>query len=592
MSEEKNAEEARSAPGSRYRPEHLASLTERPLSLGLDLSTQSLTAVIIDPEEGKIIYKSSLSYADDRRLNGCGIRRDTFLIPPRREGEADQPPELFLTALDALFSDMATAGLDMERIAVVNISAQQHGHVYLGSGFSEALSDLESFSVSAGQGLAAQLADVFSYKTAPIWMTGDTEEEAAFIREGAGGKEAMIRLSGSDSPLRFTGAVVRRTARRFPEEYKKTERILLLNTFLAAVLSGRADVPGDYGNSSGMSLMNYREKQWDPDLMEAAAGDLPGGTVGLEQKLADPDEPFRAVGTITGYFRERYGFSKRCLVAAGSGDNPQTKVLVPGDLLSLGTSFVNMVATDGETVDLNGYANAMYDGLGRPFMFGCRTNGALVWDRVRKLHGLEREEYGPAEEALAKTSPGESLVLWQPARESFPDSPAFELVRKSGGSESDSIGSSERNGSSGITDPDDSLSELARDYSGIIDSSLGLLYYYSRGFSSATGESSGSTPLYVTGGPIESEEILRRIAGLWNREVITIGKVGAALGAAAAGLETLAEEGYDIPVEETIRRVLPLEKRIDPAAEYVQAYHGKEGYLGRLIRAFERQVRS
>jgi xylulokinase len=568
-----------------------------PLSLGLDLSTQSLTGVLIEPESGSVLDSRSLSYVDDPRLAGLGIDHRSFLVPPRREGEADQPPALFLAAMDALFSDMERDGVDMGRIGVVNISAQQHGHVYVDERFAENLArlggDAENPHEPAG-GRAGDLVDTlqesFSYGTAPIWMTSDTEEEAAHIRSRAGGKGRMIELSGSDSPLRFTGAVVRRVARRFPEEYAGTEKVLLLNTFAAAVLSGRSDAPTDFGNSCGTSLMNYRRKDWDPGLLEAAAGDLPGGPDGLADKLPALAEPYARVDRIAAYFCTRYGFSRDCLIAAGSGDNPQTKVLVPGDLLSLGTSFVHMVSTNGEFVDENGYANAMYDGLGRPFVFGCRTNGALVWDRVRSLYGLSREEYGPADEALATAAPGTALVLWQPLRESFPDSPAFNLQRPEGGE-----------------------AGLAHDYAGIVDSSLGLLYHYSLGFSGGwagteADEGGGSgkgaeeraaaepaksqEPLYVTGGPTESDEILKRIAGIWNREVVTIGKVGAALGAAAAGAETLRAAGVDLDTERVIRRLLPIEKRVSPDPAYVEAYHGRNGFLRRLAEAFTQQIRT
>jgi xylulokinase len=545
-----------------------------PLSLGIDVSTQSITGVVIDPAAGEVLHSISLSYAEDPRLNSLGIDHETFLVPPRREGEADQPPALFLAAADALFADLAAAGAEMSRITVINFSAQQHGHVYLNSRFEEALGRLagDHHASVSGSGspngspvLHRILEGIYAYGTAPIWMTSDTEAEAARIREKAGGRERMIELSGSDSPLRFTGAVVRRVGNRFPEEYRKTGRIMLLNTFLAAVLAGRADVPADYGNACGMSLMNYRQRRWDAELLEAAAGDLPGGADGLWKKLGGLAEPFAAAGTVAGYFRSRYGFPAACLITAGSGDNPQTKVLVPGDLLSLGTSFVNMVATGGGVVDSQGYANAMYDGLGRPFMFGCRTNGALVWDRVRSLYGLSREEYGPAEEALRSSAPGGSLLIWQPARESFPDSPEIPLTRLGG-----------------------SRADLASDYSGIIDSSLTLLYHYSRGFS---WEPAGDEPLYVTGGPTESGEILRRVAGIWNRRAVTIGKVGAALGAAAAGLETLRRSGQDIEVEETIRSLLPVEREAVPDPSYVRAYHGEDGYIRRLTAAFEEQAR-
>ena len=139
--------------------------------------------------------------------------------------------------------------------------------------------------------------------------------------------------------------------------------------------------------------------------------------------------PDAIVGRIAGYFVGKYGFDPECRVAAGSGDNPQSKVLVTGDLLSLGSSFVIMVTSDGKTLDMNGFANAMYDGLGRPFIFGCRTNGALPWDRIRAIYGLGKEEYGPAEEALRRTPSGKNLVFWQPRNESFPPSGCYDLIR-------------------------------------------------------------------------------------------------------------------------------------------------------------------
>ena len=88
--------------------------------------------------------------------------------------------------------------------------------------------------------------------------------------------------------------------------------------------------------------------------------------------------------------------------------------------LNLDTSLVNMVSTDGKTLDTNGFANAMYDGVGRPFMFGCRTNGTMVWDQLRAMYGMEKEEYGPAEEVLQQAPVAHYMVFWQPKNESFP----------------------------------------------------------------------------------------------------------------------------------------------------------------------------
>ena len=147
--------------------------------------------------------------------------------------------------------------------------------------------------------------------------------------------------------------------------------------------------------------MDYEKKEWSHRLVAAAADGLPGGKEGLMAKLPALVSPDSVIGSIARYFVAKYGFSEQCRVAVGSGDNPQTKVLVKGDLLSLGTSFVNMISTDGKTLDLDGYANGMYDGLGRPFMFGCRTNGAMVWDGIRGMHGLGGDDFGPADDSLA-----------------------------------------------------------------------------------------------------------------------------------------------------------------------------------------------
>ncbi|MBT3274215.1 MAG: xylulose kinase, partial [Spirochaetales bacterium] len=446
-------------------------VAEKQFSLGLDSSTQSLTAVIIDLDESSIIYQKSLDYALDQRLNGYGINRSEYIVPPREQGEADQPPLMYLASLDALFSDMKSDGVDLKSISVINDSGQQHGHVYLNPASDKLFSALNSSQAAEGD-LVSLLGGCFSYGTAPIWKTSNTAAQAEELRIGAGGKEAMIRLSGSDSPLRFSGAVIRRVGRQFPDIYKSTKTIHLISSFIPGVLTGNTRVPTDWGNCCGTSLMDYQGKQWSPVLAASAAKDLPGGTDGLLRKLPEIVAPDTVVGQIARYFVDKYGLDPLCRVTAGSGDNPQTKVLVKGDLLSLGTSFVNMVSTDGTSYDFDGYANGMYDGLGRPFMFGCRTNGAMVWDGVRAMHGLGRNDFVAADSTLESTEAGKHVFLWQPDNESFPVSGAIDVTRI------------------GYSEPD-----LALDYAGSIESALGIVYLYSRGFAA-----SGSGPIAVTGG--------------------------------------------------------------------------------------------
>jgi xylulokinase len=531
-------------------------MPDRRLSLGLDASTQSLSASVVDIDGRKKLVELSLDYLKDARLNGFGIREPDYILPPRSEGEADQPPLMFLAALDAVFSELKKS-VPLDKIVVINTSGQQHGQVYLNMSASLAFASLNKSSAEASN-LASLLKDSFAYERAPIWMTADTVKQASSLRSAVGGKEKLINLSGSDAQLRFTGLVIRRTAEKFPDVYARTGIVQLISSFIPAVLAGNAGVPADFGNACGMSLMNYRQKKWSGALLKAASRGLPGGENALREKLPEIVAPDAVVGEIASYFVRKYGFSPGCRIAAGSGDNPQSKVLVSGDLLSLGSSFVFMVATDGKSRDMTGGACAVYDGVGRPFMFGCRTNGALVWDQVRALYGMHKEDYAPAEAALIQAEVGRNLVLWQPRNESFPASGKFDLIRTD------------------IKKPG-----LAGDYSGIIESSLAAVYYHSMSFSSAS-----AAPMYVTGGAAGSPGIMRRVAAIWNRPLAVTGKGGAALGAAVAGVSAFSKAvGEKFDVEDYSAAVLPRGKTIEPREDDVAAFHQPGGYLEKFAAA-------
>ena len=528
-------------------------MANKRLSLGLDLSTQSLSAVLIDIDSREIVHQISLDYLKDARLKKYGIGQN-YILPPKNEGEANQSVKMFLAALDALFTDMKTAGLPMRDIVVLNTSAQQHGHAYLSRQARTILGRL-NIPGSTKSNLVTIAEGCFSLNFAPVWMTSDTVKEADFIRTFVGGQEKMIQLSGSNSPARFTGAVIRKIALQYPEAYQETEHIHLLSSLVPAVLTGNSRVPLDFGNACGMSMMDYAGKDWSIKLVKAVAEGLPGGESALRNKLLPIVSPNTIVGRIATYFIERYGFSPDCRILAGSGDNPQSKVLVTGNLLSLGSSLVNMAATDGKHLDMSGASNAMYDGIGRPFIFSCRTNGALVWDQLRASHGLKKEEYAPAEKSLQNTPVGKFMVFWQPRDESFPVSGSYDILRTTHDSP-----------------------EIGSDYSGLIETTLGTVYLYSRTFAKESAE-----PMYVTGGANKSLEILRRVAAIWNKPVVRIEEAGAALGAAAAGAYAfLKTTGKEVKIEEINKNLLKKGDLIQPQPADVIAYHGSGGYLEKL----------
>ena len=226
-------------------------------SLGLDVSTQSISAVVLDMDTWSVVWEHSLDYCRDTRLDSFGIRPEDYILPPETEGEANQPAGLFLVSLDTLLADLKK-DINLGDIAVINTSGQQHGHVYLNRQATDIFGKL--LDKESGQSdLNSLLKGSLAWDKAPIWMTSDTSEQAEFIRDHVGGKRRMIELSGADAPLRFTGVVIRKIGQKLPDIYKNTEKVQLISSFIPAVLTGNPNVPVDFGNASGMALMDYRQ---------------------------------------------------------------------------------------------------------------------------------------------------------------------------------------------------------------------------------------------------------------------------------------------------------------------------------------------
>jgi xylulokinase len=529
-------------------------LAKKRLALGLDLSTQSISSVLLDIDSREIISRHSIDYQRDTRLKKYGISGKDYILPPKSVGEANQPVEMFLAALEAMFADMKQSGLPLRDIITCNVSAQQHGHAYMSRNARAAFSRL-NIPGNANSNLNLILRSSFAMSAVPIWLTSNTTEQADAIRNFIGGKERMIQLSGSNSPIRFTGAIIRKIAIQFPDVYRETEYIHLLSSLIPSILTGNSRTAIDFGNACGMSMMDYSSKDWSVRLIKAVSDGLPGGESTLRNKLLPIISPQTTVGRIATYFIEKYGFSPDCRIIAGSGDNPQSKVQVSGNLLSLGTSLVNMVAIDSKNLDMSGYANAMYDGIGRSFAFLCRTNGALVWDRLRAEYGMKKEEYAPAEKALRETPLGKYIVFWQPSDESLPISGSYDLMR--------------------VTHD---TPALGADYSGLIESTLATVYDYSKKFIKESSE-----PLYVIGGASKSAEIMRRVAAIWKKPVVPLENVSAASGAAIAGAYVfLKSTGKEVKIEDLSKSILKNSPQTNPDEKDISAYHTADGYLQKL----------
>ena len=500
-------------------------------SLGIDLSTQSLTLSVLNYKNLKNELNISVAFNSLEEINKSSMNKNTLLIDSNIEGKAEQDINIFLIALDKALSKLKEK-CNVSFINSIQISAQQHGHVYLSEGYKKNLEYLKS-KESTNKNLSEILKDSYSYNAAPIWRTSCTEKEAKELRESVGGKDKMIQITGSDSPLRFTGAVIKYNFDNNKNLSKNTYKIFLLNTFIASILTAKDDIAADFGNGSGMSLMDYSKKEWNDNLLNTVSKDL-------KNKLGNIDNPSSEAGYISTYFIEKYGFNKNCIVGIGSGDNPETKVLYKGDILSLGTSFVYMLNIDENERDYSGVSNAMYDGIGNPFMIFCRTNGAMLWDAVMNNYN---KNYKDITMSLKENIDSLPLTLWQKENESVPISKSFDIKRYY------------------------DKSSFDNDYKGIVLSSLSLIASYSKKFNS-----SKKADLSVTGGPAKDIEILKIIANIWQCPIKILPSGGASLGAAIAAV-LLLKENIDLDeVRDALRdsSIIEPDYRLSKKYEYYQ----------------------
>lgn len=368
--------------------------------LGLDASTQSLTAVLIDTVDGKIIHTCTANFGKDLPEYAMPHGYDDS----GEGGEVFSNPLMWLDALDLVLQRMVDDGVDMSAVRAVSGSGQQHGSVYLSPAFRGKIGALEPT-----KGLAAQLADCFTRKVAPIWMDSSTSVECAEITAALGGEQEVCSRSGSVATERFTGPQIRKFAKQHPEQYAATDRIHLVSSFFASILAG-ADVAIDRGDGAGMNLMNLSLGDWDVELLAATAEDL-------RTKLPDVQDSSTVTGTIAGYFVERYGFSADCATVLWSGDNPCSLVGMgasrPGSLvISLGTSDTVFSSMPEAVFDPQGFGHAFGNPMGGFMSLTCFKNGSLAREAVKDRFGLDWSAFDV--DALNATPTGNDGLMMLP----------------------------------------------------------------------------------------------------------------------------------------------------------------------------------
>ncbi|QNS02542.1 xylulokinase [Streptomyces xanthii] len=316
---------------------------EGPLVVGVDSSTQSTKALVVDVATGAVVASGQ---APHTVTSGAGRESD--------------PEEWY----GALRSALAQCGDAARRAAAVSVGGQQHGLVTL---------DARGRPV----------------RPALLWNDVRSAPQARRLVAELGGPEEWAERFGSVPGASFTVAKWAWLAEHEPDAVRATAAVRLPHDYLTGRLAGG---PGttDRGDASGTGWWASRTESYDEEVL---------GRVGLDPALLPRVvAPGETAGAVPGNDPE-LPLPEGVLVAAGTGDNAAAALglgLLPGTpVLSLGTSGTVYAVSRHRPADPSGVVAGFADARGDWLPLACTLNCTLAVDRIAALLGLDREAVEP-----------------------------------------------------------------------------------------------------------------------------------------------------------------------------------------------------
>ncbi|MFE0544499.1 xylulokinase [Streptomyces sp. NPDC058891] len=317
------------------------SAAEGPLVVGVDSSTQSTKALVVDASTGQVV--------------ASGQAPHTVSTGASRESDPRQ-------WWDALCEALGQCGEAAREAAAVSIGGQQHGLVTL-----DAHGD--------------------PVRPALLWNDVQSAPQARRLVEELGGPKAWADRTGSVPGASFTVTKWAWLAENEPEAVRATTAVRLPHDYLTERLTGQGTT--DRGDASGTGWWASATESYDEEIL---------AHVGLDPALLP-----RVVrpGEVAGTVRDAHDlpFSKGTLVAPGTGDNAAAALglgLRPGTpVLSLGTSGTVYAVSKRRPTDPTGTVAGFADAHGDWLPLACTLNCTLAVDRIAALLGRDREAVEP-----------------------------------------------------------------------------------------------------------------------------------------------------------------------------------------------------
>ncbi|WP_106505672.1 xylulokinase [Brachybacterium timonense] len=191
-----------------------------PAVLGIDSSTQSTKAVLVDADTGRVLAERRAAHPDGTEVD----------------------PRAWLDAVDD-----ATEGL-INQAEAVAVAGQQHGMVLLD-----------------------EHGDVV--RPALLWNDNRSAPQAKDLTAELGGPERTVEQIGSLHVASFTATKMRWVRDEEPQNAARAASVLLPHDYVSAHLAEPGTEPfTDRGDASGTAYFSTAQDAWRPDLAAAAIG--------------------------------------------------------------------------------------------------------------------------------------------------------------------------------------------------------------------------------------------------------------------------------------------------------------------------------
>lgn len=151
------------------------------LALGIDSSTQSCSAIVIDTAKSTVVADAVINFGESLPQYNA----PNGFLTNGIAGEVHADPLMWLDALELVLKKLSSQ-CDLAEVRAISGAGQQHGSVYLNESWFDTVSSLKT-----DQSLSAQISNCLSRRTAPIWMDNSTTEECREITTTIGSSSTV-----------------------------------------------------------------------------------------------------------------------------------------------------------------------------------------------------------------------------------------------------------------------------------------------------------------------------------------------------------------------------------------------------------------